>query len=62
MALECSQLHKKPYNLVVCEFGGIENVLRDAGVRASPIHNVYRRYDTLEECSNEECNERNIIA
>ena len=36
VALEYSQLHKKPYNLVVCEFGGFENVLRDAGVRAIP--------------------------
>ena len=32
VALEYSQLHKKSYNLVVCEFGGFENVLRDAGV------------------------------
>ena len=29
-----SQLHKKAYNLVVCEFGGFENVLCDAGVHA----------------------------
>ena len=36
VALEYSLLHKKPYNLVVCEFGGFENVLRDAGVRAIP--------------------------
>ena len=35
--LEYSQPHKKAYNLVVCEFGGFENVLRDAGVRAIPI-------------------------
>ena len=31
--LEYSQLHKKPYNLFVCDFG---NVLRDAGVHANP--------------------------
>ena len=36
VVLEYSQLHKKPYNLVVCEFGGFENVLRDAGVCAIP--------------------------
>ena len=36
VALEYSQLHKKPYNLVVREFRGFENVLRDAGVRAIP--------------------------
>ena len=36
--LEYSQLHKKAYNFpVVCEFGGFENVLRDAGIRAIPI-------------------------
>ena len=34
---EYSQLHKKAYNLVVCEFGGFENVLRDVGIRAIPI-------------------------
>ena len=34
VALEYSQLHK---NLIVCDFGGCENVLRDAGVRAVPI-------------------------
>ena len=37
VVLEYSQLHKKPYNLVVCEFGGFENVLRDAGIHAIPI-------------------------
>ena len=31
------QLHKKAYNLVVCEFGGFENVLHDVGIRAIPI-------------------------
>ena len=31
--LEYSQLHKKVYSMVVCEFGGFENVLRDAGIR-----------------------------
>ena len=34
--LEYSQLHKKAYNLVLCEFGGFENVLCDAGVRDIP--------------------------
>ena len=29
-----SLLHKKAYNLVVCEFGGFE--LRDAGIRGIP--------------------------
>ena len=39
---EYSQLHKKAYNLVVCEFGGFENVLRDAGIRAiTIIYSVY---------------------
>ena len=33
VALEHSQLHKKPYNLVVCEFGGFENVLRVRAIR-----------------------------
>ena len=37
VALEYSQLHKKPYNLMVCEFGGFENVLRDVGVHATNI-------------------------
>ena len=37
VTLEYSQLHKKAYNLVVCEFGGFENVLRDADIRAIPI-------------------------
>ena len=32
-----SQLHKEAYKLVACEFGGFENVLRDAGIRAIPI-------------------------
>ena len=25
-----------PYSSLVCEFGGFENVLRDAGIRAIP--------------------------
>ena len=29
VVLERSQLHKKAYNLRVCEFGGFKNVLRD---------------------------------
>ena len=32
--LEYRQQHKKAYNLIVCEFGGFENVLRDAGIHA----------------------------
>ena len=36
VALEYSQLHKMPYNLVVCEFGGFENVLHDVGICAIP--------------------------
>ena len=35
--LAYSQLHKKAYNLVVCEFGGFENALCDAGIRSIPI-------------------------
>ena len=34
--LEYSQLHKKAYNLVVCEFGTFDNVLRNAGIRTIP--------------------------
>ena len=37
---EYSQLHKKAYNLVVCEFGGFENVY--CVMRAS-VPSVYRR-------------------
>ena len=35
--LEYSQLHEKAYNMVVCKFGGFENVLRDAGISAIPL-------------------------
>ena len=35
--LEFSQLHKKAYNLAVCEFGGFENVLRDAASAVPPL-------------------------
>ena len=35
--LEYSWLYKKPYSALVCEFGGFENVLRDADIRAIPI-------------------------
>ena len=32
-------LHEKAYRFIVCEFGGFQNVLRDACVRAIPyIH------------------------
>ena len=46
--LEYSQLHKKAYNLVVCEFGGFENVLRDVGIRAIPIFHYFFFVDGLE--------------
>ena len=36
VVLEYSQLHKKAYNSVACEFGGFENVLCNAGVRTIP--------------------------
>ena len=36
VVLEYNQLHKKAYNVVVCEFGGFENVLHDVGVRTIP--------------------------
>ena len=36
VGLEYRQLHKNAYNLVVYEFGGFENVLRDVGVRTIP--------------------------
>ena len=36
VVLEYSQLHKMPYNLVVCKFGGFEYCV---------MHNIYRRYD-----------------
>ena len=35
--LEYSKIHEKAYNkCIVCEFGGFQNVLRDACVRAIP--------------------------
>ena len=34
--LEHSEVPEKPYKAIVCEFGGFENVLRDADVRAIP--------------------------
>ena len=34
--LEYSKIHEKAYKCVVCEFGGFQNVLRDACVRAIP--------------------------
>ena len=37
VVLEYSQLHKKAKNFLVYEFGGFENVLRDAGIRAIPL-------------------------
>ena len=34
--LEYSKIHEKAYKCIVCEFGGFQNVLRDACVRAIP--------------------------
>ena len=34
--LEYSKIHEKAYKFIVCEFGGFQNVLRDACVRAIP--------------------------
>ena len=34
--LEYSKIHEKAYKFIVCEFGGFQNVLRDASVRAIP--------------------------
>ena len=42
--LEYSKIHEKAYKCIVCEFGGFQNVLRDACVRAI---RVYRLSDTL---------------
>ena len=39
VVLEYNQVHKKPYNLVVCEFGGFS-------MMQPSLHNVYRCYDT----------------
>ena len=33
---EYSKIHEKAYKFIVCEFGGFQNVLRDACVRAIP--------------------------
>ena len=33
---EYSKIHEKAYKCIVCEFGGFQNVLRDACVRAIP--------------------------
>ena len=33
---EYSKIHEKAYKCIVCEFGGFQNVLRDAYVRAIP--------------------------
>ena len=32
--LEYSKIHEKAYKFIVCEFGGFQNVLREACVRA----------------------------
>ena len=34
--LEYSKIHEKAYKFIVCEFGGFQNVLRDACIRAIP--------------------------
>ena len=34
--LEYSKIHEKAYKCIVCEFGGFQNVLRDACVCATP--------------------------
>ena len=34
--LEYTKIHEKAYKCIVCEFGGFQNVLRDACVRAIP--------------------------
>ena len=34
--LEYSKIHEKAYKCIVCEFGGFQNVLPDACVRAIP--------------------------
>ena len=34
--MEYSKIHEKAYKCIVCEFGGFQNVLRDACVRAIP--------------------------
>ena len=34
--LEYSKIHEKAYKCIVCEFGGFQNVLRDACFRAIP--------------------------
>ena len=36
--LEYSKIHEKAYKCIVCEFGGFQNVLRDARVRATPTY------------------------
>ena len=41
--LEYSKIHEKAYKCIVCEFGGFQNVLRDACVRAIPTY--YRLSD-----------------
>ena len=40
--LEYSKMHEKAYKCIVCEFGGFQNVLRDACVCAIPrVSNSY---------------------
>ena len=43
--LEYSKIHEKAYKCIVCEFGGFQNVLRDA--RARPRHPYIESLPTL---------------
>ena len=38
--LEYSKIHEKAYKFIVCEFGGFQNVLRDACIRAIPTSDI----------------------
>ena len=40
--LEYSKIHEKAYKCIVCEFGGFQNVLCDACVRAIPVTSQQR--------------------
>ena len=43
---EYSKIHEKAYKCIVCEFGGFQNVLRDACVRAIPTWMVYVQWNS----------------
>ena len=36
--LEYSKIHEKAYKFILCEFGGFQNVLCDACIRAIPTN------------------------